>query len=146
MTLTIDLTPAERARRDAGGRTDPQTDAWTAQAQEALDRLSTFPDGWDGDGTEAPNPTALAHARRALAVCVSLSLRPDRIAPAAEGGVMLSFYVGKRYGDLELFNTGEILAVTSPGPDGTGPQVWEVTDDETAIRSALETLRVHVAA
>ena len=121
-----------------------QTDPWFAKAQDGLDSLRDIPVGWDGDGAEAPNDAAIANTRRVLESLQNLGFRPDRIAPSAEGGIMLSFYVGKRYGDIELFNTGEILAVTSDG-DGS-PHVWEVAEDETAITDALETIRAHIRA
>ena len=121
-----------------------QTDPWFAEAQDGLDSLRDIPEGWDGHGAEAPNDAAIANTRRVLDSLQNLGFRPDRIAPSAEGGIMLSFYVGKRYGDIELFNTGEILAVTS---DGSGsPLVWEVAEDETAITDTLETIRDHIRA
>ena len=121
-----------------------QTDAWFAEAQDGLDSLRDIPEGWDSHGAEAPNDAAIANTRRVLDSLQRLGFRPDRIAPSAEGGIMLSFYVGKRYGDIELFNTGEILAVTSDG--GGSPHVWEVAEDETAITDALETIRDHIRA
>ena len=116
-----------------------QTDPWFSAAQDGLDSLRDIPANWDGDGAETPNDTAITNTRRALDIFQRMNFRPDRIAPSAEGGVMLSFYVGKRYGDIEIFNTGEILAVTS---DGTGqPGIWPVQDDETAITVALENIQ-----
>jgi len=121
-----------------------QTDAWFAEAQDGLDSLRDTPEGWDGYEAEPPNDDAIANTRRVLDILQRLGFRPDRIAPSAEGGIMLSFYVGKRYGDIELFNTGESLAVTSDG--GGSPHVWEVAEDEDAITDALETIRDHIRA
>jgi len=112
-----------------------QSDPWFAEAQDGLDSLRDIPEGWDGHSAEAPNDTALAKTRRVLDILQSIGFRPDRIAPSAEGGIMLSFYVGRRYGDIEMFNTGEVLAVTSDG--GGSPHVWEVAEDETAITDTL---------
>ena len=121
-----------------------QLDPWFAEAQDGLDSLRDIPEGWDGHGAEAPNDAAVANTRRVLDILQSIGFHPDRIAPSAEGGIMLSFYVGKRYGDIEMFNTGEIFAVIS---DGTGnPQVWEVTDEGDDIMKALEIIREHIAA
>ena len=121
-----------------------QADAWFAEAQDGLDSLRDIPEGWDGHEAEPPNDAAIASTRLVLDSLQCIGFRPDRIAPSAEGGIMLSFYVGKRYGDIEMFNTGEILAVTS---DGNGsPHVWEVAESKTAITDALETIRDHIRA
>jgi hypothetical protein len=110
---------------------------------DVVENLRTLPNGWDGDAAEAPNDTAIAHAHRVLDILKRLNFHPDRIAPSAEGGVTISFFVERRYGDIELFNTGEILAVTS---DGSGnPHVWEVPDEEAAIRNALEQIRTMIS-
>jgi hypothetical protein len=56
------------------------------------------------------------------------------VTASAQGGVGICFYHGKKYGDIECLNTGEILATTS---DGSGrPQVWEVRLSES--KGALE--------
>ncbi len=121
-----------------------QADAWFAEAQDGLDSLRDIPEGWDGHEAEPPNDAAIANTRLVLDSLQCIDFRPDRIAPSAEGGIMLSFYVGKRYGDIEMFNTGEILAVIS---DGNGsPHVWEVAESKTAITDALETIRDHIRA
>ena len=109
---------------------------------DLVEKLRALPTGWDGDGAEPPNETAIANARRAVDISQQMDFRPSRIAASVEGGVMVSFFVGKRYGDMELFNTGEILAVTS---DGTGsPKIWEVADAEAAMREALERIRAWI--
>lgn len=121
-----------------------QTDPWFTEAQNGLESLSDLAEDWDGHDAEPPNKTAFAGVRRVLELLRHLNFRPNRIAPSAEGGIMLSFFHGKRYGDIELFNTGEILAVTS---DGSGaPTIWETTDNETEITNALEVIRDHVRA
>jgi hypothetical protein len=116
-----------------------QTDSWFAEAQDGLDSLRDIPKGWDGNEAEAPNDAAIANTRRVLDILQRMSFRPDRIVPSAEGGVMLSFFVGKCYGDIEMLNSSEILAVTS---DGTGnPQIWQVTNDEAILAQTLESIQ-----
>ncbi len=68
-----------------------------------------------------------------------LKFLPDKITPSVENGVGISFIQGDKYADIECFNTGEILAVTSDRQ--SPPQVWEVEDRPQAITAALRKIR-----
>ena len=57
--------------------------------------------------------------------------------------ICVSFQRGDRYGDVECFNSGEVLAVISTGGDDT--KVWEPGgNSEDALRAALSIIRTFV--
>lgn len=113
--------------------------AWLREALEKLAQFRALPENWDSYGAEPPNENAAMRAEAALRILHRLNSPPDRLAASAEGGITLSFFHGKKYGDLEFFNTGETLVVTSNGI-GT-PEVWEVAEDNASLSNALEKIR-----
>lgn len=97
---------------------------WLVGSLHRLHDLASLPDNWNSYGAVAPNPSALAQAQNVLQQLSDLDFEPSRIDPSAENGVCLSFRAGNRYADIECFNSGDVLAVTS---DGSGqPQIWEI--------------------
>ena len=68
--------------------------------------------------------------------------KPSSIDPSVEGGVCLSFQKDGRYGDIECFNSGEILAVTSTGGDDT--TVWEIEGAGQQLQDGLSKIRTFV--
>ena len=116
--------------------------SWLQDALEALARLAQLPHNWDSYGAEPPNETALAHARDVLDAMSEADLKPSHLDPSAENGVCLSFTQGSRYADIECFNSGEILAVTSSG-DGK-PIVWEVPATAIDIKLAVRRIQAYL--
>lgn len=116
--------------------------SWLQDALEALARLAQLPHDWDSYGAEPPNEVALAHARVVLDVMSEADLKPSHLDASAENGVCLSFIHGSRYADIECFNSGEILAVTSYG-DGK-PTVWEVSATPIEIKSAVARIQAYL--
>lgn len=112
---------------------------WLVQAYKQLSRLAQLEDDWDTYGAEAPAAEALVNARSVLSTLAELDFQPTSVDASAEGGVCLSFRVGDRYGDVECFNSGEVLAVTSAGGDET--QVWTVADLDRDLRASLTKIR-----
>ncbi len=112
------------------------------RTRELIDATANLSAGWDSYDADPPNDTARLAARRVLDCCLPLGLEPN-VDASAEGGICLSFHRGERYGDVECFNTGEILAVTSPPDNGT--DVWQVEDSTDGISRALRKLRDFIA-
>jgi hypothetical protein len=105
-----------------------------------LARLESFHNlrrGWDSYNAEPPNETSINNARHVLHVLWASEIAaPVRtIAPSVEGGVGIVFAShGKKYADIECFNDGEILAITSE--EASEPLVW--TLEVGSIRRAVE--------
>jgi hypothetical protein len=108
-----------------------------------LERLSVLEQDWDGNGAEPPNITALDEARAILARLRMVGFFPYRVSASAEGGVGICFRNGKRYADLECFNTGEVIGITSDGEGQIEPfEVSRNYEDQTA---AIDRIRSFVA-
>ncbi len=114
-------------------------DAWFLKWLRKLDQVSHLSHNWDGCGTESPNSTAINHTRRVLLVLRRINFPPSQITPSVENGIGISFIRGTKYADVECFNTGEILAVTSTGQDT--PTVWEVDSGTETIEATLRRIR-----
>ena len=115
---------------------------WFEESRTKLSRLGGLDTGWDGFKAEPPSREALKQAGCVLRILHDIEFRPDRIDASAEGGITFAFLAGNRYADIECFNSGEILAVTSDRI--SEPTVWEVTSTESAIQAASERLKVYV--
>lgn len=120
------------------------TDAapWLQDALQSLSRLAALPPNWDSYGADPPNATAIALARIVLSAMSDIELKPSHLDASAESGVCLSFVQGSRYADIECFNSGEVLAVTSAG-DGH-PTVWEVPVTDVEIASAVAVIQTYL--
>lgn len=112
---------------------------WLVKAYKRLAGFASLKNDWDSYDADPPAAAAIEVARQLLERLASHHLQPSDIDPSAEGGVCVSFRQGNRYGDLECFNSGEVLAVTSSGGDET--EVWEVDGREYDLRNTLERLR-----
>jgi hypothetical protein len=99
---------------------------------------------WDGYGAHVPNETARAAATAVLDCLFARAVEPARIVPTAEGGIGLSFSgKNRRYADIECFNSGEILAVTSDRI--SEPTVWAV-DVEASLDETVERILTFIRA
>ena len=105
---------------------------------ERLDSFRALPRGWDSYEAEPPNEVALANARRLLRVAWEYEGGAKlRLSPSVEGGVGVIFGAdAKKYADIECFNDGEILAITSAGTPE--PSVWTVDASPEGFRAAIE--------
>lgn len=115
---------------------------WLQEALQVVTRLGFLRQNWDTYEAEAPNETARGLAREVLMNMGEVELRPTRVDASAEGGICISFVQGSRYADVECFNSGEVLAVTSSG-DGQ-PTVWEVPATEFDIQSAVAAIQTYL--
>lgn len=127
------------ASNDLIYRTSKHSNLITAYSEQ-LKELSNLPTNWDSYDAEPPNDTALNWTKEILNILSKIGFFPTRITPSVENGVAISFIGNGKYADIECFNDGDILAVTS---DGTGnPEVWEVEANTLGIKSAIEKIRV----
>ncbi|HEX6864516.1 MAG TPA: hypothetical protein VF414_16930, partial [Thermoanaerobaculia bacterium] len=80
---------------------------------------------------------ALQNARHVLrALWESAGGEQVRLSPSVEGGVGIVFgTAGQRYADIECFNDGEVLAITSE-PDAE-PVVWPVNLEPDSLRQTI---------
>lgn len=117
-------------------------EAWFLKSTRKLQELENLPANWDSYGANPPNSIALFWGRESLTVLFEMNFPPTQITPSVEEGVGICFIRGKKYADIECFNTGEILAVTS---DSQGnPNVWEVNPSREELKNSLQRIRVYL--
>jgi hypothetical protein len=115
-----------------------------AEARQRLSTTVSLERDWDTYGAESPNDLARNLAASVLDVLEEASLPPTRLTPSAEGGIAMSFVAGDNRGEIEIYNTGEIVAATYAGQ--TEPTVWELKDTDVALKNAIAQIRVRLAA
>jgi len=115
---------------------------WLIEAYKKLSQFASLKDDWDSYGAEAPSQWSVDSTRNVLRILAEEDFEPTSIDASAEGGVCLSFQHGERYGDVECFNSREILAVMSAGGDAT--EVWEIKDLNRELRTTLCKIRMFV--
>ena len=64
--------------------------------------------------------------------------------PSAEGGIALSFAEGEQHAEIEVYNTGEIVAATYSGQ--SEPTVWALDATESSLKSTIKEFRVRLSA
>ena len=113
---------------------------WVAEEVNRVDSFGSLAKGWDSYSAEPPNDLSRLWARAAIYYLDSMEFPPDRIAPSVEGGIAITWNRDGRYANIELFNSGELLAARR-GEDGN-PVVWEVPSNglEAGLREIREYL------
>jgi hypothetical protein len=127
--LRSDLAPA---------RTD-----WHAAATIRVAELESLGPQWDGYHAEPPNIAAIQTASSALGILRELGIQPHRIDPSVEGGIIISFRRGGRYGDLECDNDGDVLALTSDGQGNVDAE--PIANSPRSIEGALLRIIAYVS-
>ena len=115
---------------------------WILAAHKRLSQLALLQAGWDSYGAEAPTRESISNSREILHALSDADFEPTSVDPSAEGGVCLSFHRGDHYGDIECFNSGEVLAVTSTGADDTN--VWEIEELGAQLCHELNKIRTFI--
>lgn len=118
--------------------------AWYQEGLEKIDGMRSLTSNWDTYGAEPPTEASLAKAKTVMETLYQMNFRPSRIAASAEGGVAISFFDQKRYSDIEILNTEDVLAATSMG-DGN-PRVWEVSAEDRGFVKTMEAIREFIRA
>jgi hypothetical protein len=111
---------------------------------QKIERMKDLRPNWDTYGAEPPSVDALNSAAELLNRLSKLEFLPTDAVASTEGGVALSFTTSNRYADIEILNSGEILAVTFTRQQE--PVAWEVRRDERNILLAIERIYEHISA
>jgi len=112
---------------------DKVKSSWHDKALGKLDELSSLTTNWNGYGAEPPNSAALNLARTVIKDLKINNLEPDRILSSAVGGISLCFFMQKKYGEIECYNTGEVVAIIKITPNGFR-EIWEVSSIPDAVK------------
>jgi hypothetical protein len=83
-------------------------------------------------------------AARVLALLEEAALPPSQLIPSVEGGIALSLAGENVRAEIEIYNTGEIAAVTYS--EQSEPIAWDIDSRDDAIESGIERIRVHLSA
>lgn len=101
-----------------------------------LQAMETLQDNWDTYGAEAPNPQTISDAISLLVQMEHMRFLPSEVLASSEGGIALSFKSASRYADIELLNSGEVLAVVAEGSQQQ-PVAWEVKKTARDFEEAI---------
>ena len=112
--------------------------------RQRLESTARLLQGWDTYFADAPNDHARAMAWKIVAVLEQESLPPTRLMPSSEGGIAISFVEDDNRAELEIYNTGEIAVATYSSR--SEPVVWELDPTDSALKNAIDQIRVHLAA
>lgn len=113
------------------------------EARRRLLEAASLEKGWDTYDTDPPNAVAVDLATGILGLLEKSQLRPARLLPSSEGGVGISFVDKGRRAEIEIYNSGEMAAVTYGGEQES--LAWDLGDGESAITEAIERIRVHLS-
>ncbi len=114
------------------------------EVRKRLAGLVRLRGNWDTYGSEAPSRDSVEAAGKIAEACIDEGLYPDAIVPSAEGGVALCFVRHGRYADIELFNSGEILAVRYSKDED--PVSWTVEKNLGATYDAIRAISKYISA
>lgn len=114
------------------------------QFTNKINSLRNLPENWNSYGAVAPNELACYWTRQIVSICYETGFSPSAVTPSAENGIGVSFVnPGKNlYADIECFNDGTILAVTSNRHDV--PDVWSVSTNQQELKRCLSRIREFV--
>lgn len=113
---------------------------WLAAELGALQLMRLLPDDWSSHDSAPPNGLAIHCAADVLKALSEFDLQPTHINPSAEEGVCISFRNGRKYADIECFNSGDVLAIVS---DDASEVAWDVS--ERGIRSSVVRINQFIA-
>jgi hypothetical protein len=103
----------------------------TIDPNDQLKRIMNLGPDWHSEGCAPPNQVAFDSAVKVLALLSGYDLMPSHIDPSTDEGIAIAFTKGDLYADIECYNSGEVLSVTSNGSNK--PEVWEVQDLQETI-------------
>ncbi len=120
-----------------------QNNAIFEDMRRKLRELTRIHKGWDAYDADPPNEEVAVTGDHVLTHLEKAQLIPARLSPSTEGGIGLSFIRGVKRAELEIYNTGELAAVTY-GPEDES-FAWDLDNSEAAISASIETIRVHLS-
>lgn len=113
---------------------------WLPAELSKLFELQQLSDVWEEGGASRPNAWAIKVAGYVLSHLAARDFRPSHIDPSTNEGVCISFRNGARYADIECFNSGELVALTSLDDGAT--EVWELSAGQ--VGAALDRLSAFI--
>jgi hypothetical protein len=121
----------------------PRNQAQIEQQFSRLDEFRRLEPEWDSYDAPAPSERAVVYAGKILRFILDrdLALTPS-VSPTADGGILLVFSSAPRYADIECFNNGEILALTSEGEGA--PNIWPIDTETDSLAIALEQISAFI--
>jgi len=119
--------------------------SWLASAYRQLESLKGLQPDWNGYGSNPPNVVAYSQARRVLDELHRVNFEPSRIMASADDGIAICLMDKNRYADLECYNSGEVVAMTTDHSTGNH-KVWQLPISEMGLREAVDRLRIFIQA
>ena len=120
-----------------------QIKAKFVELERSLASTASLVEGWDHNGSEAPTDLARQLSMGILRVLEQSNLVPNHLGPSAEGGIGLTFVNGVKRAVIEIYNNGEMAAVTFS--DYYSPEAWEFKADQNETLNTIQKVRVYLA-
>lgn len=93
----------------------------------AIENLRGLPRDFNGYGSDSPTSESIRLAT-AIVLRASKVIEPSRVVPSAQGGIVIYFVRGRKSGDIECLNSGDVVATLSDGRNL--PEVWEIRESD----------------
>lgn len=77
------------------------------------------------DATDPPTEECYELSHQLMTLILKYYKAPNDIGPTAIGGICFAWYDKELYADIEIYNDGEMAAITS-GPMGVSTNVWTI--------------------
>jgi hypothetical protein len=114
---------------------------WVQDAKSKLNAFTKLQPNWNGRGSEPPSKEALEKSMQILLAFHRQAKEPSRIAPSSNDGVI--FYIfgddGRR-GDIEVSNTGDIVA-TIKADTNRPAEVFDVAAEDSEIEETIQRIQ-----
>ena len=117
-----------------------RADAWLSRFRLALSRFSNLAPNWDTHGSPTPSRGAAHAAAMLLESLWDRELRPQRIAPSPDGGIMTFFFNPSGYATVETTPTGGIVAILKRENEASSVSEADSLDDDEVLDELLDGL------
>jgi hypothetical protein len=89
--------------------------SWITRFEAALRGFAALPEDWNDNGAAKISPVAIQTAQSILEILWTSQLRPVRIAPTADGGIMLTLPRAKGLATIECLESGVVFVAMPVG-------------------------------
>ena len=89
--------------------------SWLQSALKTVTRLAQLPANWDGHGSPALRPMAVARACQLLSFLEWDNLHVPQIGPVPGGGIQIEWHVAERELEIEILPDGSVEFLTVEG-------------------------------
>jgi hypothetical protein len=115
-----------------------------AELRQQVQATAGLANDWDGYEAESPNDLARKITAKVLDFLEATLLPPVLLRASVEGGISVSFVEGCNRAEIEIYNTGEIVAATWSGQGE--PCIRELDPTDSVLKNAIAEIRVRLAA